>query len=361
MKKYLFIGIIVCSIAGISIAVYLGMGAGNTVDDAVKLEDAIIIHGIEMETDTPVAESDDDGEGQIIYDDAFDDAIIDYDRVKNQKGRSVISRVGVKEFDKLRAKDRRWHLCRYRIRKKDNLWNIAKRFGVHQHLVISINNIDNPGKLKPGRYLNVPSRQGIYYRVRKGDTVSRIAGRYKITGKNILAYNGLKGTILKPGQKIFLPDVREIESPANAAIAERKKKSALLATAVNRIFCWPIRGRITSGFGDRVDPFTRSRRFHCGIDISANVGTPVHAAANGRVLFNGWKPGYGNVVIIRHEAGYITVYAHNSRNTAGVDSEVGKGDIIAYSGMTGAVTGAHLHFEVRKYVNPLNPMRLLSK
>jgi murein DD-endopeptidase MepM/ murein hydrolase activator NlpD len=360
MKKYLFIGIIVCSVAVMGIALYMGLGIGPAVDEEVKLEDAIIIHGIQMETDTPVAEADDDGEGQIIYDDAFGDAIIDYDRIKDQKGKGVISKDEMKEFDKLRAGDRRWHLCRYKIRKKDNLWHIAKRFGVHQRHIISINRIDNPDKLKPGLFINVPSRKGVYYRVQKGDTVAKIAGRYRIIGKNIISHNGLKGSFLKPGQKIFLPDAREIEKPAVSAVAAARNKNGSELTAIRKLFQWPIHGRITSGFGTRVDPFTRDRRFHCGIDISANVGTPVHAAGAGRVIFNGWKPGYGNVVIIRHENGYITVYAHNSKNTAPVDSEVGSGDVIAYSGMTGAVTGAHVHFEVRKYVNPLNPMRFLK-
>ena len=360
MKKYLFIGIIVCSLAGISLALYKVLVSDTEVDDTVKLEDAIIIHGIEMDSETPVAENDEEGEGRIIFDDTFDDAIIDYERVKLQKGKTVISKNEMKEFGRLQAKDRRWHLCRYKIRKNDNLWNIARRFGVHQHLIISINGIDDPDKLKPGRYINVPSRRGIYYKVQKGDTVSRIAGRYRISGKNIVAHNGLKGRYINPGQKLFLPDVRETIARTETTRADKKKKGAVVVASAPRIFAWPMRGRITSGFGTRVDPFTRDRRFHCGIDISANVGTPVRAAGNGRVIFNGWKPGYGKVVIVRHEGGYITVYAHNSRNVSPVDGEVSRGEIIAYSGMTGAVTGAHLHFEVRKYVNPLNPMRFLK-
>ncbi len=360
MKKYIFTVLIVCSLSGISLALYTGLGSGPEDKEAVKLEDAIIIHGIEMDSETPVAENDGDGEGRIIFDDAFDDTIIDYDRVKQLKGKTVISKNQMKEFDRLREKDRRWHLCRYKIRRNDNLWNIARRFGVHQHLIISINSIDDPDMLQPGRLINVPSRRGIYYNVQKGDTVSRIAGRYRIAGKNIVAHNRLKGGVLRPGQKLFLPDVRESEARTEMARADKKKKGAAVIASARKLFIWPIRGRITSGFGTRVDPFTRDRRFHCGIDISANVGMPIRAAGNGRVIFNGWKPGYGKVVIVRHEGGYITVYAHNSRNVSPVDSEVSRGQVIAYSGMTGAVTGAHVHFEVRKYVNPLNPMRFLK-
>jgi murein DD-endopeptidase MepM/ murein hydrolase activator NlpD len=108
-----------------------------------------------------------------------------------------------------------------------------------------------------------------------------------------------------------------------------------------------------------MDPFSGERKFHCGIDISVNEGTGIRAAAEGRVIFSGWKEGYGNAVIVRHRNGYITVYAHNSKNMAQQDALVKKGEIIALSGQTGAVTGAHLHFEIRKYLTPLNPLRFL--
>jgi murein DD-endopeptidase MepM/ murein hydrolase activator NlpD len=357
MKKYILISLFICIIAGISLFLYRFITGPYKVEDPIKLEDAIIIHGIKMDSDVPLSDSEEEGDGQIIYNDTFDDSIIDYDKVKKQKDNTVISKDEMKGFDSLRAKDKRWHLCRYQIKKNDNLWKIAKRFGIHQHMIISINGINNPDMLKPGKYINVPTRKGIYYQVKKGDTISKIATRYKLSGKNIIAHNRLRGRMIKPGQKIFLPDAHEL--PAPTYIAAKKRKGPLSIAAELRNFTWPLRGRITSGFGNRTDPIYGQKQFHCGIDISANVGTPVHASGDGRVIFNGWKPGYGNCVIIRHNGGYISVYAHNSKNSVSVDSEVKRGDLIAYSGMTGAVTGAHLHFEIRKYVNPLNPLRFL--
>ncbi len=121
-----------------------------------------------------------------------------------------------------------------------------------------------------------------------------------------------------------------------------------------------MRGKITSAFGKRRDPLSGKRRFHCGIDISANVGTAIVAAESGKVIYSGRKGGYGNVVILRHKNGYITVYGHNNKNKVKQGNNVKKGQLIARSGMTGRVTGAHLHFEIRKYVTPLNPMRFLK-
>jgi len=122
---------------------------------------------------------------------------------------------------------------------------------------------------------------------------------------------------------------------------------------------WPLKGRITSGFGTRSDPFSGERRFHNGIDISAEIGTPVKSAADGDVIFSGWKDDYGNLVVVRHANGYISVYGHNSELNVTEGDKVKRGQILSLSGMTGAVTGAHLHFELQKYQTPLNPLRML--
>lgn len=367
MKKYIFIAVFLCICVAGSIILYRVISASGEINDPVKLEDAIIIHGIEMDSDVPQADDEGadgdaaDGEiaGKIIYNDAFDDALIDYDNVKKVGEGGARSKVDKSEFDRMKKKDKRWHLTRYRIKKNDNLWKIAKRFGVHPHLVISINEINDPDMLKPGRSIQVPTRKGVFYEVRKGDSISRIAARYKMKGNIIVAHNNIKKGAIRPGQRIFLPDAKALSEDRHIAVKRKKEQQGIIASL--KSFIWPLRGRITSGFGTRKDPLNGGRQFHCGIDISANLGTKVRAAADGRVIYNGWKAGYGNVVIVRHDGGYITVYAHNSKNLAPEESMVKRGDTIAESGMTGAVTGAHLHFEIRKYVNPLNPLRLLSK
>jgi murein DD-endopeptidase MepM/ murein hydrolase activator NlpD len=355
MKKNFIIKAAILFMGGSLWAASLLTGCnGDTIDDAIRLEDSIIIHGIEMESDSPP----DEGDGRIIYDDSFGDAIADHDAVKRERDAGSALKKNMTRFNELAAKDPRWHLVGYKIMKTDNLWNIARRFGSDHRLVIQINGINDPDMLRPGRHLLVPTRNGVYYQVKKGDTVSMIAARYRASIKKVLAHNRLEGgSLIRPGQRIFLPDV---SGPVKrrTVIPAQKKETAFVAAGLRGLI-WPLKGRITSGFGNRTDPLSGLRRFHCGIDISANMGTPVHAVSNGRIIFSGWKPGYGNVVIIRHRGGYISVYAHNSKNLLPVDRVVKKGDTIAYSGMTGAVTGAHLHFELRKYVTPLNPLRFL--
>ena len=126
-------------------------------------------------------------------------------------------------------------------------------------------------------------------------------------------------------------------------------------TASHGSFVWPIRGRITSYFGNR-HIFGRTS-FHSGIDIKANYGAPIKAADGGKVTFAGWKGSYGNLVIITHDNGTQTYYGHNSSLLVSAGQRVYQGQTIAKAGSTGRSTGNHCHFEVRvngRAVNPLN-------
>ena len=110
----------------------------------------------------------------------------------------------------------------------------------------------------------------------------------------------------------------------------------------------PVRGRVTSLVGLRHDPIDGIIRDHKGVDIATPEGTPVRPVAPGVIEFNGWRQGYGNTVIVKHDDGMITLYAHNSTNLKGVGEPVDRGSTIAFSGSTGRTTGPHLHFEAWK-------------
>jgi murein DD-endopeptidase MepM/ murein hydrolase activator NlpD len=123
---------------------------------------------------------------------------------------------------------------------------------------------------------------------------------------------------------------------------------------------WPVRGWITSPFGNRVSPINSKLQFHEGIDIAAQIGTPVLAPADGVVVKAGFESGYGNVVELSHGYGLKTVFGHNSRLNVKPGQRVKRGDIIAYSGNTGSSTGPHVHYEVRVNGLPVNPVRYLN-
>ncbi len=122
----------------------------------------------------------------------------------------------------------------------------------------------------------------------------------------------------------------------------------------------PSTARVTSVFGERIDPFSGERRHHDGIDIALPEGAPVRAAAPGTVVFSGEMRGYGKVVILQHADGVETVYAHNRANNVAVGQPVAQGDVVAEVGQTGRATGPHLHFEVRRGGTPVDPEVLLD-
>ncbi|HEY7335297.1 MAG TPA: M23 family metallopeptidase [Bryobacteraceae bacterium] len=124
---------------------------------------------------------------------------------------------------------------------------------------------------------------------------------------------------------------------------------------------WPVNGRLLSRYGERTDPFSGEGEVHAGVDISAAMGTPVHAAADGVVVQAGYMNGYGKMVVIDHGSGVTTRYAHLSRFDVIPGQEIRRGDVLGRSGATGKVTSPHLHFEVRHRGTAVNPMTYLTR
>jgi murein DD-endopeptidase MepM/ murein hydrolase activator NlpD len=118
-------------------------------------------------------------------------------------------------------------------------------------------------------------------------------------------------------------------------------------------FIWPVSGPVVSGFG------MRWGRMHEGIDIAVPDGTPIHAAASGRVIYAGWMSGYGNLTAIDHGRGLSTAYGHQSSIGVSVGQNVTQGQVIGYVGCTGHCFGPHLHFEVRINGSPVDPLGYL--
>jgi len=126
---------------------------------------------------------------------------------------------------------------------------------------------------------------------------------------------------------------------------------------------WPVMGPIRSGFGQREDPVTGNGEgeFHTGIDISAPIGTPIRATADGVVKSAEFSNGYGREVILDHGNGLETCYAHMSGFAVLAGQHVVRGQVIGYVGMSGRTTGAHVHYEVRIHNTPVNPHKYLRE
>ncbi len=205
-----------------------------------------------------------------------------------------------------------------------------------------------------------PRTGGVTHVVKKGQTLYSIARAYKIHVRTIMQVNQIRdATQVRVGTRLWIPRATRVVKVAPTDRAVKKKRNISVKgkkrPPIKNFLRWPVKGTLTSTFGKR-----RGRR-HEGIDIGAPKGTPIVAAADGKVMFSDWGPtGYGLMVIIKHKNHLTTVYAHNSKNWVRKGMRVKKGQRIASVGSTGRSTGPHLHFEVRNDTHPRNPLKYLS-
>jgi murein DD-endopeptidase MepM/ murein hydrolase activator NlpD len=235
----------------------------------------------------------------------------------------------------------------YVVRKGDSLFSIAKRFNISIDAILSANNMRDASILRIGTVLKIPNMNGVYYSVRKGDSLSSITARYRVDMNKLVDVNELESSVIYMGQKLFVP---------GASLSDWER-----AEALGTLFKYPVRGRLASRMGFRIDPFTKRRAYHAGIDIANRIGTPVHASQSGKVIFAGYKGNYGKTVNLSHQQGYSTVYGHLDKILVKKGQVVRQGDKIGTVGNTGRSTGPHLHFEIHRYRRIIDPLKLLHR
>ncbi|NOX97873.1 MAG: peptidoglycan DD-metalloendopeptidase family protein [Nitrospirae bacterium] len=188
---------------------------------------------------------------------------------------------------------------------------------------------------------------GVYHQVKRGEYLGRIARTYKVDMKTIMTANRLSDpNKLRVGQRLFIPGAKKVlgvDTYRTSAVSLKKNS-----------FIWPVNSkRVTSSYG------MRNGRQHKGIDIAASKGARIVASQSGTVVYAGTLSGYGEVIIIDHHNGHSTIYAHNSLNLVKVDDQVRQRQVIGRVGSTGRSTGPHLHFEIRKGYQTVNPLDYL--
>lgn len=255
------------------------------------------------------------------------------------------------------------------VEKGDTLYSISKRYDMPLRDLIDANSLKPPYTLKVGQVLRLPA--STYHVVSRGDTLYSISRQYNANIADLKRINNLSYPYtLAVGQKVILAgSARSLSATANpppkrkytARAAPRKTTSRPARGSYTVVqkrsskFSWPVRGTIVSKFGT-----IGKGRANDGINIKAARGTAVKAADAGTVAYAGNElKGFGNLILVRHNDGWITAYAHNDRLLVKKGQKVRRGEKIATVGATGGVNSPQLHFEIRAGKKAVNPVAYL--
>lgn len=247
-------------------------------------------------------------------------------------------------------------IATYIVREGDTLGQIAEMFGVSVGTIIWANNIQKGDLIKKGQVLSILPISGVRHIVEKGETLASIVKKYKGDLSETIQYNNLlEDATLVVGDEIVIPGgVDFVPTPvqgtsnslAQSIIRNQQNVRGTGGPDYSNYYIRPISGGVIS----------QGLHGYNAIDFAAPLGTPILAAASGTVIIskdNGyWNGGYGNYIVIKHDNGTETLYAHNSSNIVWAGYRVVQGQVIGYMGSTGRSTGSHVHFEVRGAKNP---------
>ena len=257
------------------------------------------------------------------------------------------------------------------VQKGDTLYSISRKYNVPIKDLININRLSSPYTLYVGQRIKLPTKQ--YHVVQRGESLYSIARIYNVDVTSLSRVNNLSTPYaLYVGQKLLLPasvsssqvtgsktaSATPVANKTETAVAPAPKNQpqAYVPTtppAKNRSakFLWPVQGTVISGFGN-----LGKGRKNDGINIKAPLGTAVKAADAGTVAYAGSElKGFGNLILIKHNDGWITAYAHNDKMFVKKGQKVARGEKISTVGSTGSVTAPQLHFEVRNGKKAVNP------
>jgi len=228
-------------------------------------------------------------------------------------------------------------IYRYTVKVHEDIWTIIAKTSLNIDTIATLNRYDFIGMVQEGKKVFLPDTLGIFF---DSNTYEKheLAVRYSVKEEDILL---IEDPLNKENTLYFLPET---------------ELSFLERTYIRGVvFHAPLMGVQTSGYGERIDPFVNEMTFHGGVDISSKEGKVVRASRGGKIFYADVSNGYGNLVILQHELGYYTLYGHLQEISVEKDEIVETGQAIGKVGMTGRTTGPHLHFEIRRYNQQLNP------
>lgn len=254
----------------------------------------------------------------------------------------------------------------YTVQDGDTISSIANLFAISINTILWENKLNSQNYIKPGQKLKILPTSGITHTVKNGENLNKIAKNYSIEKSSILTFNEISNeSLLHPGQKIIIPE----GEPIIKAKPKAKKKKTI-TKKIQNIFTnetpppspkaaetkgmvWPTPGYvITQYYNWR----------HTGLDLDGETGDPIYSSDDGKVEVSAWNNGgYGFQVVVNHQNGIKTRYAHCSKLSVKAGDMVKKGDTVCLMGSTGRSTGSHLHYEVIVDGVRRNPLNYIEK
>ncbi len=238
----------------------------------------------------------------------------------------------------------------HRVKAGETLYSLGRTYNVHPKQIASLNRLSAPYGLNVGQTVQIPGGTG-------ASAFPSTAGRAPAVGQQQVAKANVE-RIEPRTAKVDTQDLRSTKSDRKAKASKQAEVQPLpqpTKRASSR-FRWPLKGRVISSFGPKP-----SGSRNDGINIAVPAGTNVLSAENGVVAYAGNElKGYGNLVLIRHDGGWVTAYAHNKELFVKRGDRVTRGKVIAKAGSTGSVNSPQLHFEIRKGADAVDPMKYLG-
>lgn len=285
------------------------------------------------------------------------------------------------------------------VREGDTVFTLSRRSGVPTRAIIDANNLQAPFALTAGQRVTIPAVR--VHEVRAGETASQLAQRYGVSLSALVRANAIEPPYnIRVGQRLVIPGATaptpsvaaaprgtveqaplsppvvgptpapapqvapapapspQAASPAPPPVAANPPAAPSEASPAAQPgrFQWPVRGVVVSDFGPKPGGLQND-----GVNIAAPRGTPFRAAEAGTVIYAGNElRGFGNLLLVRHDGGYVTAYAHADELMVQRGDQIRRGQTIGRVGQTGGVTTPQLHFEIRRGTRPVNPMEYLG-
>ena len=247
----------------------------------------------------------------------------------------------------------------HEVGKGDTLYNISKRYGVDMTSLSRVNHLQFPYTLKIGQKLSLPGSIESYSSYTPIPTNSVKLSSTPVKASAPFRASSIKSHVSSPARKnSHISRSRNLAKSSHYSAHRRTSPQHRIVSKYRKSkFSWPLRGQVISHYGS-----IGKGRHNDGINIKAKLGATVRAADSGRVAYAGNElKGFGNLILIQHNDGWITAYAHNDRLTVRKGQRVKRGERIATAGSTGGVSSPQLHFEIRSGTKALNPISYLSK